>query len=760
MRLAHTAIRAITLLGLATVLPARAQDIATANTDPAPFTELTRLPGASVQRIAVDPHDASRYYVDAQGGRIARTTTGGAHWEIAQVASTSEYFRAIAVDPADSSIVLAFSSSDFFAGPPGGVYESRDFGAHWFRLPHQPSGELGTAGRGRGIVVDPRGRNIVVCDRSQGIFYSADFGRTWTNPLTASQANTFALTADPNDPATVWTGGRDAANSSVPGLWVSHDFGRTWTRSLLPAVDPAQRFLVIAIGVQPGTSKVLVATDGNDPVTFAGTLRFFASLDGGKTWTDSSGGLDSLELGIGAGNSIVFDPASADIVYTSLNGDLGLLRSTDGGASWSQVIPRQFDSFFTLAAAPSSAKGSGRILAGGASFYTSSDRAATWTRREAGLVAQTAFAVVDDGWRLGGVYATSTAGAIAHSWNGGKQWRAIDPEPDIRDSLFMVADPASPIHPAYVMTSVPGNRTLWRSIDLGHHWSRLDTPADFSARLFSLNLAADPRKAGRLYVLLADENFSTSLFRSDDFGEHWSRFAISTQGDAPAPIDFGILNPLVPDPARPGTLYVAMFSGLWRSTDAGASWQLLEQLPLGFFGVVALAVTDGPTGGVYVETDGPDGSFGLEKSSDGGTTWTPASSTFEGEPFLVQGGPAGRLFAYSTAFFSPCFEPHVQQSTDGAVSWSELAAAGVFAQFQFAQCPTVIPTATRLYVGDPFGSRRMFDARYGDLTEVVVPRTASVQRQSLSVDATAHAAQVRAARGNILERNLQRAALP
>ncbi|HEY7638981.1 MAG TPA: hypothetical protein VH814_04590 [Steroidobacteraceae bacterium] len=88
----------------------------------------------------------------------------------------------------------------------------------------------------------------------------------------------------------------------------------------------------------------------------------------------------------------------------------------------------------------------------------------------------------------------------------------------------------------------------------------------------------------------------------------------------------------------------------------------------------------------------------------------------DGEPFLMQGGPAGRLFAYSTFFFSPCFEPHVQLSTDGAASWSELPDAGVFAQFQFSQCPTVIPTASRVFVGDPFGSRRTFGVRYRDLT--------------------------------------------
>jgi hypothetical protein len=196
-----------------------------------PFSQLSGLSGAGVQRIAVDPRDASRIYIDAQGGRIARTANGGSHWDVVQVASTSEYFRAIAVDPADPSIVLAFSTSDFASGA---VYESRDWGAHWQRLPNQPSGALGQARIGRGIAIDQSGQTIVLSDRRQGIFWSPDLGRTWTNPLPGSQAQTFPLVSDPNDSATLWTGGFDPTDGFVAATWVSHDFGRTWSKGRSP----------------------------------------------------------------------------------------------------------------------------------------------------------------------------------------------------------------------------------------------------------------------------------------------------------------------------------------------------------------------------------------------------------------------------------------------------------------------------------------------------------------------------------------------
>jgi photosystem II stability/assembly factor-like uncharacterized protein len=689
-------------------LPARGQDIRTHSlADTAPFSQLSGLAGASIERIAVDPRDARRIYIDAQGGRIARTETGGSQWDLVEVASTSEFFRAIAVDPADSAIVLAFSNSQG-GGASGGVYRSHDAGAHWRKLTTQPTGELGPARQGRGIVIDPRGRIIVLSDRAQGIFRSPDFGRTWTNPLPASQAETFPLVTDPNDSATLWTGGFDPTNANAAATWVSHDVGRTWSKVPIPILDPELNWLPVAIAVQPVTGKVLVGVDGFDSVTFDPFVKILASEDGGKTWTDSSTGLDDLLFGLGIGNSIVFDPTSADIVYASKNAGRGAYLSTDGGASWRQTGPDD-DAFFTLAVTPSLTRGSARVFAGGSSFYASSDLGTTWTRPERGLEALAAMYVLDDGWRRNGIYAISSSGGLAHSWNGGRQWRQIDPEPRIRATSTIAVDPVSPLHPTYAVTRYPN--AFWRSFDLGHEWSALDVPVSSSDLPLLVNLVADPLKAGRLYMFFPTEALPNRFLRSDDYGERWSTFTIGADGDFPAFLGSDLRN-LTADPGDGGTLYIAMASGLWKSTDAGATWNLVSQLPLGFFGIIDLAAT---AGSVYVVTDAPDGSFVLEKSVDGGTTWSTATSALDG-PFELAGGPGDRLFAYSTFLFEPCFDPHVLQSTDGALTWSELPATGVFANFAFGMCPFVTPTASHLYLGDPYGSYLTFGARYRDLT--------------------------------------------
>jgi photosystem II stability/assembly factor-like uncharacterized protein len=577
---------------------------------------------------------------------------------------------------------------------------------------------LGAAVVGRGIVIDSRGEIIVLSDRRQGIFRSSDFGRSWTNPLPASQANTFPLQVDPNDAATLWTAGFDPTNGNVAAAWVSHDFGRTWTKAPIPILDPAFRWTPVAVAVQPGTGKVLVGLGRDNLVTFEGVPRIIASEDGGKTWTDSSTGLSGIPV-FSIGNSIVFDPTSANIVYASTNGGFGAFRSTDAGASWAVTRPQQDANFFTLATAPPAS-----VLAGGvgASFWISSDQGTTWTRRDEGLEADTVLDVVDDGWGRDGIYAISTGEGLAHSSNGGEQWRRIDPQPGIRATLplAMAVDRVSLIHPAYVVTRNGGATQVWRTISLGRRWSSLEAPVSSSDGLDFVNLVADPLQAGRLYLLitttaLSNGARSTSLLRSDDYGEHWSNFTIGASGNLPANLCGLVRHCLVADPRQAGTLYAAMQSGLWKSTDAGASWNLLAQLPLGFFGIVGLAVTDAAPVGVYVVTNDVDGHFLIQKSVDGGTTWSTASNIFDGASFSIEGGPDGRLFAYPTFLFGPCFDPHVLQSTDGALKWSKLPANGVFAKFGLGHCPTVMPTASHLYLSDVAGSFLAFGARYRDL---------------------------------------------
>lgn len=92
------------------------------------------------------------------------------------------------------------------------------------------------------------------------------------------------------------------------------------------------------------------------------------------------------------------------------------------------------------------------------------------------------------------------------------------------------------------------------------------------------------------------------------------------------------------DPSNPRTLYASTWtvrrtpyslssggkgSKLWKSTDAGASWEELsskEGFPLGLLGIIGIAVSPVNSERIWAMVENePDG--GLYRSDNGGNTW-------------------------------------------------------------------------------------------------------------------------------------------
>ena len=120
-------------------------------------------------RIAFDPNGPNTMLVGAGSGSGAlfRSMNGGTAFTRLQVGGIYESFRAIAFDPKKASgIAFAYSSDDVFGGENGGIYKSTNGGASWARLKNQPLAGTNHVGRGRGIVVDPTGTQVVAADAS------------------------------------------------------------------------------------------------------------------------------------------------------------------------------------------------------------------------------------------------------------------------------------------------------------------------------------------------------------------------------------------------------------------------------------------------------------------------------------------------------------------------------------------------------------------------------------------------------------------
>jgi photosystem II stability/assembly factor-like uncharacterized protein len=170
---------------------------------------------------------------------------------------------------------------------------------------------------------------------------------------------------------------------------------------------------------------------------------------------------------------------------------------------------------------------------------------------------------------------------------------------------------------------------VYRSLDGGATWRNLGLrDSEHVARIL-----VDPRDSNVVYVAAEGPLWSAGgergVFKSTDRGETWSQvLAISP--------DTGVAS-LELDPRNPDVLYAAAYqrrrtvwsllaggpeSGIYRSTDAGASWRKVTNgLPKGSMGKIGLAISHGDSNLVYATIEAPEDEAGFYRSADAGESW-------------------------------------------------------------------------------------------------------------------------------------------
>src|SRR5437016_4620906 len=135
-------------------------------------------------------------------------------------------------------------------------------------------------------------------------------------------------------------------------------------------------------------------------------------------------------------------------------------------------------------------------------------------------------------------------------------------------------------------------------------------------------------------------------------------------------------------PAQPFTFYMGSTGGgVWKTTDAGHSWQNLTdgQLPFGSIGAVEVALSDPNiiyvgTGSSKIRSNVSIGR-GVYKSSDAGKTWTFSGLRDVGQIATVRVHPANPDIVYVAALGNPfarSAERGVYKSTDGGKTWRKV----------------------------------------------------------------------------------------
>src|SRR5882757_4555105 len=171
---------------------------------------------------------------------------------------------------------------------------------------------------------------------------------------------------------------------------------------------------------------------------------------------------------------------------------------------------------------------------------------------------------------------------------------------------------------------------IYKSTDAGQTWSNVGLRDSRQIGRIIIN----PKNADEVYVAALGHaygaNSERGVFRTTDGGNTWSR--VLFKGDSTGAIDLAF------DPQDSKVIYASLWqtrrppwnvypasngpgSGLYKSTDAGATWQQLKTgLPEEGLGRIGIAISPHNHDRVYLIVDAKEG--GLYRSDDAGKTFT------------------------------------------------------------------------------------------------------------------------------------------
>ena len=211
---------------------------------------------------------------------------------------------------------------------------------------------------------------------------------------------------------------------------------------------------------------------------------------------------------------------------------------------------------------------------------------------------------------------------------GVKGWLGLGPGNIGGRTRAIVIDPTNPD----IMYAAGVTGGIWKSTDAGASWAVAD---DSMLNMAVSSLAMDPTNPNVLYAGTGEGFFGSGvrqglgIFKSSDAGATWSLLNGTVNG-APTG-SFYYVNKIVISPNDHDRIYAATRFGVWRSLDAGQSWSVVLRNPVYLAGAPASdGCTVGCTDLVVRQDTNPDvlfaafGSFqqdALLRSDDGGDTW-------------------------------------------------------------------------------------------------------------------------------------------
>ena len=617
--------------------------------------------GGAVDALAISPNFAvdQTLFAGTNGGGVFKTTDGGATWVEARNGLTNLTVYALGISPAFASDGLILAGTNY-----SGLFRSTDGGGSWAQLPSPlNSGEIRAIAFSPAFATD---RTLYVSRGStDALFRSTDGGATWTD--IRANIGSVSVGAVALSPAFASDNTLIAATSA--GIYKSTNRGNSWAaiNSGLTTTD------IRSLAFSPAYAT--------DQTMFAGTgsSGIFRSTNGGASWTAINNG-HTPQKDVG---SIVVSPnfAADRTLFTGCPSWQGF-KSTNGGDSWTMY---QFNidwldegnrinpDVWAMAISPAYASDQTLFVGTfGTGVLKSTDGGATWSIMRRGMMAQrmTALAVSPNFAADRTVYSASGGPGIFASTDGGLTWHNRNAQTfSLLDTYALAISPnfASDrtLFAGNHMGMGSGRNGIARTTDGGLSWSNPETGLEnknVRALAISPNYATDRTVfAGTLckdFPTCAD-SYVTGVFKSTDGGNTWAR-ALS---GLPKKGIYALA--VSPNYAADQTVFAGMWEGgVYKSTNGGASWANASS-GLGNLRVwaVALSPAFGTDQTLFAGTDG-----GLYRSTNGGASWAQLTNTIGTR--RITSIALSSEFATDRTLYVGSNNGGVFRSTDGGATWS------------------------------------------------------------------------------------------
>ena len=412
----------------------------------------------------------------------------------------------------------------------------------------------------------------------------------------------------------------------------------------------------VPLGPQGGAVQS-VAVAANGRAIYAGTAGgvFFRSFDRGRRWSPAVNGLR------GTLSQVRTAAVAPGTVYAATSE--GVFASFNAGGSWSrQSRGLPLAPLLSLEVVPSNAAALWVIARtrAGETFpfvdqvYRSFDAGASWRRADRGLPAGADNGILDLAVhpRRPQVAYAATARGVFKTTNGGGRWLPSGLA-GLRVSVVAVDRQRPELLYAVAHPTFDEPRRVWVSTDGGRTWAVRSDGIDAFA------IEPHPTRADTAYLL----SFTEGVVVTTDGGRTWEPSA-----DGLALGSNVWVTALAADPTRPDEAYTSLLApgtdpGLYRSGDAGASWQPSAA------GIVATQV-----GALALPPDDPDALFaglagdGVQRLDLAAGLWTQRGFDRQEVAALAVDRQAP-----DTLFASVGHTRDVHRTTDAGLHWQAVS---------------------------------------------------------------------------------------